>query len=275
MPDLVCPPGFSDRLDRALARLVDGLSRTAARRLIAAGNVFVGGRRCRVASRTVREGNRLRLEVEARASSPPVPPILHEDSACIAIDKPEGMPAAPTRQGSSGTAIEDLKEYLRRRDGRATRLWLVHRLDSGTSGVLLFARTRAAAARLDAAFRERLAQKEYVAWVAGDMATEGGTIDTPLRTRGSRSEPDPRGQAAETTWEVSERREGRTRLVLHPSTGRMHQLRVHLASIGHPVLGDRLYGGPHAPRLMLHASRLRLPHPSAGMVLDIQAPPPF
>src|SRR5512147_757302 len=127
MPDLVCPAGFSDRLDRALPLLVEGLSRTQARKLIAAGSVFVDGRRCRVASRQVRQGARLRLEagpVEAPASSAAPLLVLLEDEDCLAIDKPSGMPSAPTRQAAAGTALDELRATLRRRGARAEDLWL-------------------------------------------------------------------------------------------------------------------------------------------------------
>lgn len=271
MREIVCPPAFNDRLDRALPRLFDGLSRTQARKLIAAGAVFVDGRRCRVASRAVADGSRLRIEEAPQTEAPPLP-ILYEDERCIAIDKPPSMPSAPTMRAASGTALDELREQLRRRDGRNADLWLVHRLDAGTSGVLLFARTRAAVRNLDALFRERRVEKEYVAWVAGDVAEDAGSIDVSLRASGSRTVVDAGGRAALTAWEVIERRGDRTLVRLRPATGRMHQLRVHMQSIGHPVVGDRLYGGPAAPRLLLHAARLRLPSPSG--VLDIEAPLP-
>lgn len=274
MSELVCPPGLSDRLDRVLPKLLDGVSRAEARRLIDAGAVFVGGRRCRVASRVVREGERLRIESPPAAATVALE-ILYEDDACIAIAKPAGMPAAPTRTAAAGTALEELAQKIRKRDGRRAELWLVHRLDRGTSGALLFARTRAAAARLDAAFRERRVEKEYLAWVSGVPAQHEGTIASALREEGRRSVVDAKGKPAETRWRVEERRTDRTLMRVFPTTGRMHQIRVHLESIGHPVIGDRLYGGPPAPRLMLHASRLIFPHPDNGRAIEVAAEPPW
>lgn len=272
MREIVCPPGFSDRLDRALPRLVEGLSRTQARKLIAAGSVFLDGRRCRVASRPVHAGTRLRLETAAAPMSGPALVVLHVDDDCIAVDKPAGMPSAPTRQAAAGTALEVLRTQLRDSGGD---LWLVHRLDAATSGVLLFARRRAAARRLDALFRQRRAAKEYVAWVSGSIAGERGSIDAPLKRSGRRSiVVDTGGQTASTTWEVVQRRGERTLVRLLPATGRMHQLRAHMQSIGHPIAGDRLYGGPPAPRLMLHALRLRLPRDGGQPDLEIEAPLP-
>lgn len=267
MSDVVCPPGTDDRLDRVLAALVPGMSRSEARRLIAAGSVFVDGRRCRVASRTVRAGARLRLESAPAAPSTRLR-VLHQDPSCVAIDKPAGMPTAPTRQAAAGSAQDELERQL----GRAERLWLVHRLDRDTSGVLLFARTRAAARALDAAFRERKVDKRYQAWVAGVVDADSGRVTAPLRESGRRAMVDPAGKAAETHWEVVERGADRTLLNLRPTTGRMHQIRVHLQSIGHPVIGDRLYGGPRASRLMLHATRLAFSHPVSGEPLEITAP---
>lgn len=271
---LAVPAGFSDRLDRALASLIDGMSRGDARRLIAAGGVFVDGRRCRVASRTVHGGTRLRVEPPVAPPATPALVILYEDADCMAIDKPAGMPSCPTRQAAHGTAIEVLRAVLRQRTPPADRLWLVHRLDHDTSGVLLFARTRTAAGVLNTAFRDGHVDKEYVAWVDGIVAADSGTVDAPLRQVGHGVVVRPDGRQALTRWDVLRRDLRRTLVRLLPATGRMHQLRVHMQSIGHPIAGDRRYGGTPAPRLMLHASRLRLRHPGSADPLEIVAPVP-
>ncbi len=270
MREIVCPAGPSDRLDRVLPRLVEGLSRSQARRLIAAGCVFLDGRRCQVASRTVHAGSSLRVE-DAPTPVPAKLVVLYEDAACIAVDKPAGMAAAPTRRASAGTALEELRRQHPSRGPAG--LWLVHRLDRDTSGVLLFALTRDAAGALDAAFRERRVAKEYLAWVAGRVEGETGRIDAALREDGLRSVVDPGGKTAETHWQVVGREDDRTLLCIRPTTGRMHQIRVHLQSIGHPVLGDRVYGGPRAPRLMLHAHSLTFTHPSSGSLVRVVSPP--
>lgn len=191
----------------------------------------------------------------------------------LAIDKPAGMPSSPTRQGAAGTAQHTLAAQLAQRDGRPPQLWVVHRLDTATSGVLVFATTRAAAAALSRVFHDRLAGKRYVALVAGQPAADAGHITLALAARGGRAVVDPRGRPAETDWTVLARDADRTRVALTPRTGRMHQLRAHLAAIGHPVIGDRLYGGPRHPRLLLHAERLTLP--LRGATLTITAPTPF
>ena len=246
----------------------------AARRLLAAGAVFLNGRRCRVASRTVQPGDTLQVSSDTPPAAAPPLIILYEDDTVIAVDKPAGMPSAPTRQAASGSAVDILRTQLRTRDGRPAALWVVHRLDAETSGVLVFARTRPAAAALSQAFAAQQVEKTYLARVAGTVAEDTGTIDLPLRSEGRRTVVAPDGKSARTEWQVAERAPDTTLLTVRPRTGRLHQIRAHLSAIRHPVVGDRRYGGPPAPRLMLHAARVRLPHPTRGVIVDIEAPEP-
>jgi 23S rRNA pseudouridine1911/1915/1917 synthase len=264
----IVPPELSDRLDRVLARLVPGLSRGAARRLITAGAVFLNGKRCRVASRTVRSGDRLQLEAERAGADEggATAPVVYQDDELIAIDKPAGMPSAPTRTAAAGTAAEAARRRCR------ARLWVVHRLDAATSGVLVLARTRRAAALLSGLFRDQRVVKTYRALVATAPGSPAGTVDAPLRSRRGRAVVDPNGLAARTEWRVVGTTAVGTLLELTPRTGRMHQIRAHLASIGSPIVGDPWYGGVPAARLMLHASALELPW--RGATLRIEAPPP-
>lgn len=271
--ETLVPPGEPDRLDRVLARVVPELSRGAARRLIAAGCVFVNGRRCRVASRMLQPGDRLRV---ANAPAPAAVArllVLYEDPSLIAVDKPAGMPAVPTRTASAGSAQDMLEKQADAR-GKRVRLWPVHRLDADTSGVLLFAKCAAAAEALSRAFRERAVEKRYLAVVAGVPPEERGTIDAPIAAAGRRAGVAAHGKDAVTEWVVLRRAGGGTLVALHPHTGRMHQLRVHLAHAALPIVGDRLYGGPPAPRLMLHAATLRVPHPVDHRPVDVWAPIP-
>lgn len=250
--------GPADRLDRAVAATA-AVSRTAARALIAAGAVFLNGRRCKVASRPVHPGDRLRIgSTAANAAAAPAPlAVLFDAHGVVAIDKPAGMPSAPTRQAATGTALTALAAQREARGGG--RLWLVHRLDAAASGVLLFATTRAAAAALSAAFRDRRVRKSYLALVAGAPAAADGVIELPLAARAGRARVDPRGRPARTHWRVVERRGAATLLAVEPETGRLHQIRAHLAALGHPIAGDRLYGGAPAERLMLHALSIAVP----------------
>lgn len=259
-----------------MAQLLPDLSRGEARRLIAAGSVFVDGARCRVAARIVRAGARLRVVGEAPQASTEALPVIFEDADCIAIDKPAGMPAAPTRSAAAGTALDVLAERLQ----RGASLWLVHRLDARTSGVLLFAKNRAAAGALGKAFQARIVTKTYLARVPLGLETSplrhdtSGSIDLALCNVGGRAKVVAEGKPARTEWQVL-RRDGETMLLqLRPITGRLHQLRAHLHAAGHPILGDRLYGGPPASRLMLHAATLSFPHPRSGEPIEIAAPIP-
>lgn len=271
----ICPADYRDRLDKALPALLPSLSRSEARRLIAAGSVFINGQRCRVASRLVTGGTRLRVALAAAEAEPTsgLIEILFDDGGCIAVNKPAGMPSAPTQKAAAGSAQDALRQQLRN-SGRPAQLWSVHRLDQATSGVLLFASTRPAATALSEAFRSGAVRKEYLALVSGAFAAEQGTIELAIHNDTRRARVDPSGRPARTDWQVVERRDGFTLLRLHPLTGRMHQLRVHLQAIGHAIVGDPWYGGPAARRLMLHAASLSFPLPGSGRLVTIEAPLP-
>jgi len=204
--------------------------------------------------------------------------VVHEDEWLLAIDKPSGMPSHPTFARKEGTALQLAEELLRRRERRKVPLWPLHRLDTATSGLLLFAKTQAAARAVNQNFARRRVAKRYVALVAGVPAAEHGEIRLALAEGHSRTEPSRGGKDALTRYRVLESLSPRAALVeLEPLTGRMHQLRVHLAAIGHAVLGDPKYGGAqagYAPRLMLHASRLELPHPHRGRPFVLASPLP-
>lgn len=269
-----CPPPMSDRLDRIVAQLFPDVSRTQARRLIAAGSVFLDERRSRIASRLVVPGQTVRIvDTVLPAVSPRPLPVLYEDGQCIAIDKPAGMPTAPTQMAATGTATEVLGAQLRGGGGKQT-LWVVHRLDAATSGVVLFAKTKAAAAQLSKVFQDRSVTKLYLARVSGLMMDATGTIDLPLARIGGRGVVSQHGATALTYWRVLSQDQATTLVELQPHTGRMHQLRVHLQAIGHPVLGDHQYDGQAAPRLLLHAWRLTLVLPGTSEPTQIEAAPP-
>jgi len=136
---------------------------------------------------------------------------------------------------------------------------------------MLFAKTPAAAAALSAAFSEGRVEKQYVARIAATPASSEGRIDLALATDGRRSRVSSGGRPARTDWRVIATDEHGSVLRLRPHTGRMHQLRAHLQAIGHPIVGDRAYGGQRAPRLMLHAERLVFAHPLSGATVEIRA----
>ena len=206
------------------------------------------------------------------AYAPPsgLPRVLHLDPALLVIDKPSGLLSVPGR-GLPDCAVSRCQTL-------APGCVAVHRLDRDTSGVMVLARTREALRHLGLQFERRRVRKRYRAVVAGEPVGDRGVIDAPLMAdwpNRPRQMIHPDGRPARTRWVVTAREGGRTRLVLFPVTGRSHQLRVHLANLGNPILGDPLYGDGEGPRMMLHAERLRLRHPDGGRWLTFEAPCPF
>lgn len=203
--------------------------------------------------------------------------ILHLDTQLVVADKPAGLPTVP------GRPVE-LHDCLWHRV-RATvpDALVVHRLDMATSGLVLFARGPDVQRTLSAAFAARAVHKRYVAVVQGRVADDTGTIELPLiadwPNRPRQKVDAERGKPSTTHYAVLERGATTTRLALEPHTGRSHQLRVHLAAIGHPILGDTLYGDAAvrqaATRLLLHAAGLAFVHPHAGHEVVFDSPVPF
>ena len=201
----------------------------------------------------------------------------HVDPVFLVVERPAGLLSVPGR-GEAGRDCVAARVQRTHPDAR-----VVHRLDMATSGLMLFARGASAQRELSLAFAARRVQKTYEALVAGEVRGEAGDIDAPLGAdwpRRPRQKVDPvHGKPALTRWRVLQRLAGATRLALEPVTGRSHQLRVHLQSIGHPIRGDALYGadptGCDADRMCLHATRLVLAHPVTGEPLDFASPPPF
>lgn len=199
-------------------------------------------------------------------------PVLFEDERFIAAAKPAGQASIPGR----GDIGEPLNKELERRLG--ARVWVAHRLDREASGLIVFAKTAAAHALLCEDFERRRADKSYLAVCAGTLAGEG-RADQPLKEFGSgRVAPSKDGRHSLTRWRAERALKGATLLKVEPLTGRRHQIRAHLAALGHPLLGDPLYGPPPrpvggAPRLMLHAHALVLP--SAGLELRCEPGPDF
>jgi tRNA pseudouridine32 synthase/23S rRNA pseudouridine746 synthase len=201
---------------------------------------------------------------------------VHVDEHLLVVNKPAGLLAVPGR-GEAGRESLASRVALAFPDAR-----VVHRLDMDTSGLMLFARGAAMQRRLARAFAERTVDKGYVAIVAGLLADNAGRVDAPIAAdwpNRPRRIVDASGQPSLTHWRVLERSaQGApcTRVALVPHTGRTHQLRVHLAFIGHPIVGDRLYAPQHAAaRLMLHAHRLAFAHPATGKPLVFEIGVPF
>jgi len=196
--------------------------------------------------------------------------IIHKDDALLVFNKPAGL-AVQTR-GNRGRSLDFLLWAFARSNGKRPRL--VHRLDTGTSGVLVTALTKPAAANLSDSFAKRRVRKTYLALVRGSLPSEAaGEIHAPLlAVKGVRGQQPmivsdaPGHKPALTHWRVLARAGETALMELHPKSGRMHQLRAHMRHMGCPILGDPLYGSGllSAARLMLHAQRLVLPHPNGG-----------
>jgi 23S rRNA pseudouridine1911/1915/1917 synthase len=241
------------RLDQVVPRHV-ALSRRKARAVIDVGGVFVDRARVKVAGRPVRAGQVIEVHVGGaieRSQPPPAPEIVFADDHVIVADKPAGLVTAPTPESDRG----DLLDQLARRYGE---VYLVHRLDLPTSGLLVFARTREANKRLGDAFVRHDVDREYRAVAVGEVTPE--TVDRPIH-----------GKRAVTHVGVVEPLAGATLVSARLETGRSHQIRIHLAGLGHPVAGDHQHGGelartfvPRAPRLALHAAVLGFTHPASG-----------
>ncbi len=214
--------------------------------------------------------------------------VLHADAQLLVLDKPAGLLSVPGRGPANADCLSSRVQAL------YPDALVVHRLDMGTSGLLVMARGLAAQSALSRAFAERRVHKRYEAVVAGQPEVSGADdngwcdirlpliVDWPNRPR---SKVDPTlGKPSHTRWRVIGPALGSnglaaTRLALAPVTGRSHQLRVHLQAIGHPILGDELYADEAAcaaaPRLLLHACAIELPHPSTGLTLRFESPVPF
>ncbi len=286
---LVLEAGSGDagvRLDHFLAARLTGYSRARLQEWIEAARVTVNGAAARKASLKLRGGERIEVEPAEkkplRAFAEEIPlDILYEDADIVAVNKPAGLVVHAGAGRSAGTLVNALLHRFGGLSsvGDALRPGIVHRLDKGTSGVLLVARTDAAHRHLAAQFAGRSVEKTYLALVEGAPRGAQGVIDSPIaRDPHKRTRMTARlksGRSAHTEYRVLERLPGFTLLEVRIGTGRTHQIRVHLASIGHPLAGDTTYGAAAQPalgRVWLHAQRIRFDSPTSGTRITIEAP---
>ncbi|HVR62624.1 MAG TPA: pseudouridine synthase [Polyangia bacterium] len=322
----VAPTGFvlgpadqNDTLAAALRRRLPGRSWSEVRRLCESGKVLVDGERTLDAATRLRDGQRVDVRMAAPRPRPAIPDfaVIFEDPHLLVIEKPAGISSVPYDRKETGTAMDLIREAWRRagRKATSTPLYIVHRLDKDTSGLLCFARTRLAERRLHTVFQRHEAQREYLAVAHGRVesqriesvliADRGDGLRGSARTPGRRPwdgsrpplprrappvpgasavhAPPARGQRAITHLTAVRPLRGAMLCRARLETGRTHQIRIHLAEAGHPIVGETVYirdflaagGRPiSSPRLMLHAATLGFDHPVTGQRLDFSAQPP-
>ncbi|HZQ27115.1 MAG TPA: RluA family pseudouridine synthase [Acidimicrobiales bacterium] len=282
-----------ERVDRAVA-LLTGLPRSDVASLVEAGGVRLAGRVVTTRSRRVGEGEVLEVDVPAVVadlgpqSEPEVAvPVVHADEDVVVIDKPAGLVVHPGSGHLRGTLVNGLLARFPDLAGVGpdpARPGIVHRLDKGTSGLLVVARSARAYESLVAQLKRRQVERRYLALVWGQVASPAGLVDAPIgRASGdpTRMAVSSKGREARTRYEVLARYTEPVPLTLlecRLETGRTHQIRVHLAAIGHPVVGDTRYRGGRAalavPRPFLHAHRLAFDHPGSGERVQFDSPLP-
>lgn len=282
-----------ERLDHFLVGLIPDHSRSQIQRLIKEGRVQLGGRAA-TPHTALRAGDAILVDVppavEAKPISQPLPlDILYEDEDLVVVNKAAGMVVHPAAGHADGTLVNALLHHIEDLSGIGgeRRPGIVHRLDRGTSGVMVVAKNDAAHTELTRQFHDREVEKEYVALVWG-LVQPGRRIDAPIGRdsvhRQKMSARARRARSAVTRVTRAEPMRGVSLLHVAIATGRTHQIRVHLSAIGHPIVGDRLYGGvrrhlpadlralTHLERPFLHAARLAFKHPVDGRRLEFNAP---
>lgn len=265
----------AQRLDQEVVALMPTLSRAFAAKLIQQGNVQVNGAVELKAGYKLRPADVVTVDYDDQAELA-IPTIdlevLYEDADCVVINKPVGT---LTHSKGAFNPEASVATWLRQR--LATEVWegttdqsgnaragIVHRLDRATSGVMICAKTPAALSWLQKQFSQRRAKKTYMAIVSGELAEPQATIDMPIERNPKKPQTfrvGSNGRSAVTDYVVTDTNESCSLLTLRPTTGRTHQLRVHLAHLGHPIVGDTFYGGLPADRLYLHAANLEITLP--------------
>lgn len=274
-----------ERLDVFIARLVPELTRSRVRKLIDAGCVAVDGRRATKAGLALEPGARVRVSIPPNEASIPeaesIPlRIVYEDGDLLVVDKPAGLAVHPSPGHERHTLVNAVLAHCPEVSGAGGegRPGIVHRLDKDTSGLIIVAKNDETHLALAKQLKDREVEKTYVALVEGVPAQAEGVIDAPVGRHPVHRRKQAvvtGGREARTHYRVVREIDGYALLEVRPETGRTHQIRVHLTAIGHPVVGDVLYGRRGAtpvPRQFLHAAKLSFRHPRTGERLDLEAP---
>jgi len=294
------------RLDAVVAAHLPDCSRSLAANLIGDRKILVENHPQKPGYR-VKSGEQILVRIPepepVEYTPEPIPlNILYQDSDIVVLNKQAGIVVHPAPGHGSGTLVNALLYHCPDLGGIGgeIRPGIVHRLDKDTSGTMVVAKNAAALEALARQFKARTVRKKYLALVYGELEKDAGTIDLPIGRhpvrRKQMSTTTPRGRSAETSWHVREKFKGITLLELTLKTGRTHQIRVHCAAMGHPIVGDQVYRSRNClkdmdrlfpgesssmvaqlkatPRQMLHAWRLRLTHPSAGEIMTFESPIP-
>jgi 23S rRNA pseudouridine1911/1915/1917 synthase len=299
---LILPSATADetgtRLDSFIAAKSE-LTRSAAVRLAEQGNVFVLGASEKNKNYRIKEGDTVEIELppavpdEAQAQDIPLD-VVYEDEDIIVINKPVGMVVHPAAGNLDGTLVNALLHHCRGQlsgIGGVERPGIVHRIDKDTSGLIVAAKNDAAHVALAAQLSDHSMSRVYTALAVGGFRDDGGRVDAPIgrcptdrKKMAVIKDPEKQAKAAVTNYTVVERYHGFTRLSCRLETGRTHQIRVHMSYIGHPLMGDTLYGGGHTrfekenARLIdgqcLHAGELTLAHPKTGQRMTFTCPLP-
>ncbi|ABA22535.1 ribosomal large subunit pseudouridine synthase D [Trichormus variabilis ATCC 29413] len=282
----------SARIDRYLAEELPDLSRSRIQQLIEQGKVQVNGKVCTSKKINLKVGDRITLEVpeaqplELQAEDIPLD-ILYEDDQLLILNKPAGLVVHPAPGHSHGTLVNALLAHCPHLPGigGVQRPGIVHRLDKDTTGAIAIAKTDIAYKHIQAQLQTKTARREYLGVVYGAPKTSSGKVDLPIgrhpqdRKKMAIVPVEEGGRSAITHWQIQERLGNFTLIHFQLETGRTHQIRVHSAKIGHPIVGDPVYGsgrsvGVNLPGQALHAWRLRLQHPITGDWVEVTATPP-
>jgi 23S rRNA pseudouridine1911/1915/1917 synthase len=279
-----------ERIDALLARFLPTLSRSAAQRLLEEGRVLLSDRPVKKNYRAV-AGDRFTVSLPEAEEIPLVPQdipldVVFEDDDVIVVNKPRGLVVHPAPGHPDGTLVNALLWHCGDSlsgVGGEKRPGIVHRIDKDTSGLLIAAKNDLAHQALSAQLQDRSLSRTYEAVVRGNLREAAGTVDRPIGrhpTDRKRMAVVPGGRPAVTHWAVIDRYKGYTHVRCKLETGRTHQIRVHMASIGHPLLGDGIYGAPSPEKGLegqcLHARALQFVHPRSGERVELETPlPPY